>query len=115
MFAVTIPSGDIILEYGSPLEIFCVLSPSVVSQGFNSSHLVFYHTSHPVMPEFISLVNESTARLYVERPVPMKEMYYCKLSNGTEETPVCLNSVAVGSKYLPLSELFVDDSADLEL
>ncbi|XP_046682111.1 cytokine receptor isoform X3 [Homalodisca vitripennis] len=93
---VTIPSGDIILEYGSPLEIFCVLSPGVVSQGFNSSQLVFYHTSNRILPEFVTLVNESTARLYVEKPVPMEDMFYCKLTNGTEEFPVCLNSVAVG-------------------
>ncbi|XP_054259785.1 cytokine receptor-like isoform X1 [Macrosteles quadrilineatus] len=93
---VTLPAGDIILKYGQPLEIFCELSPSVVAQGFNSSSLVFYHTSYKVMPEFISIVNESTARLYIEKPVPMKDMYYCKLINGTEESPVCLNSVAVG-------------------
>lgn len=96
---VTVPSGDIILEYGSPLEILCILNPSVVSQGFNSSNLAFYHTSFKVQPEFVTIVNESTARLYIEKPVPMKDMFYCKLANGTEESPVCLNSVAVGCKF----------------
>lgn len=98
LVAVTIPSGDITLVEGSPLEILCILSPSYVEQGFNASNLVFYRASVQVLSEFVDVVNQSTARLYIENPLPMRDMYYCKLTNGTDETPVCLNSVAVGRK-----------------
>lgn len=98
LVTATIPSGDIVLSEGEPLQILCILSPSYVKQGFNASNLVFYRASVQVLPEFVEVVNQSTSKLYIKNPSPMKDMYYCKMTNGTDETPVCLNSVAVGCK-----------------
>lgn len=98
---VTVPNGDIILEYGSPLEILCVLNPWN-NEGRNASSLIFYHNAALVPPEFLSVVNSTTLRLYVEKPPPSNSMYYCKLKANPElglpEVPVCLNTVAVGYK-----------------
>lgn len=93
------PSGDIILRQGTPLEILCILSPEVMKQGFNSSQMVFYHETFMVQPQFVNVINESTARLYIESLPVMNEMFYCRLVNGTEETNVCLNSVIIARLY----------------
>jgi hypothetical protein len=102
---VTIPRGDIILEYGEPLRILCVLNIShSAAAGKNSSDLVFFHDSNEVPHEFVTVVNSTTLEIYVEKPPISASMYYCKLK--TKDIPdkdlyraVCLNKVVVDRKY----------------
>lgn len=96
---VTIPSGDIILEYGSPLKILCMLTKLELR---NASSLIFYHNDAVVPKEFLTVINATTVELYVEKPAASNSMYYCKLRAepdlGLPENPVCLNTVVVGFK-----------------
>lgn len=92
---VTVPKGDIKIEYGNPLEIFCILDPSTKA---NSSSLVFYHNDVRVPDQFLTIVNETTLRLYVEKPPISESLYSCKLLNKNEVKGVCLNYVYVGTK-----------------
>lgn len=101
---VTWPRGDIILEYGQPLRILCMLSMEYTNEKFpgkNSSDLVFFHNDKQLEPEFITVLNETAIALYIEKPPPADYMYYCKLRlNKTEDDiGVCLNKVAVGCEY----------------
>ena len=93
---VTVPKGDIIIEYGSPLEIFCMLNPTIP---FNSSSLRFFHDEYEVSQEFLNIINETTLRLYVEKPPISNSLYSCKLmTTSNNYKGVCLNYVFVGSK-----------------
>ncbi|XP_043283001.1 uncharacterized protein dome isoform X2 [Venturia canescens] len=99
---VTWPRGDIVLEYGQPLRILCMLSMDYTNEKFpgkNSSDLVFTRNKKELEPEFITVLNESTIALYVEKPPPADDMYHCKLKlNETVDIGVCINKVAIGFK-----------------
>lgn len=99
---VTYPRGDINLEEGESLEIFCVLNPEHKDAiGRNSSNLVFYRNDELVSPEFVNIVNSTTLRLYVKEMPASENMYYCKLRTENPADPlkgVCLNTVFVGYK-----------------
>ncbi|XP_066903287.1 cytokine receptor, partial [Halyomorpha halys] len=93
---VTVPKGDIIVEYGNPLEILCILRTPTV---YNSSLLRFYHDREEVSKELLSIVNETTLRLFVEKPPISSRLYFCKLMTAPNEFKgVCLNYVFVGTK-----------------
>ncbi|CAL7946416.1 unnamed protein product [Xylocopa violacea] len=101
----TWPQGDIVLEYGQPLRILCILNQTVIDAKFpgkNASDLVFSRNKKEILPEFIEIVNETTISLYVEKPEPAEDMYYCKLrlqnNHNKPHEPVCLNKVVVGFK-----------------
>lgn len=68
----------------------------------NASSLIFYHNDVLVPDEFLTIINETTIQLHVEKPPPSNSMYYCKLRAepelGLPELPVCLNTVVVGCK-----------------
>lgn len=93
---MTVPRGDITIEYGNPLEILCVLNPPT---NYNSSLLRFYHDNFEVSKELLNIVNETTLRLFVEKPPISNSLYSCKLMTAPNELEgVCLNYVSVGSK-----------------
>lgn len=110
LFADTWPAGDIVLEYGNPLHIKCILNQTFDQNsrfnGKTSADLVFFKGHHPVDPAYVSVVNESTIALNIADPAPQNEMYYCKLkldssrSRGKDYEAVCLNKVVVGCEYL---------------
>jgi hypothetical protein len=99
---VTIPRGDIILEYGEPLSILCILNKShSAAAGKNSSDLVFFLDDSEVPKEFVKVVNSTTIEVYKEKPPMSSSMYYCKLKDTSAKGPymaVCLNKVIVDSK-----------------
>jgi len=99
---VTIPRGDIILEYGNPLRILCILNNShSEAAGKNSSDLVFFLDDSEVPKEFVRVVNSTTLEVYKEKPPMSSSMYYCKLKNTYAKDKymaVCLNKVIVDSK-----------------
>lgn len=93
---VTVPRGDINIEYGNPIEIFCMLNTPTK---YNSSNLRFYHDKFEVSKELLNIVNETTLRLYVEKPPISTYYYYCKLMTTSNELEgVCFNIVNVGTK-----------------
>ena len=64
---------------------------------------MFFRNEKEIDPEFISIVNDTTISMYVEKPPPAEDMYYCKLKlNDGFPKPheaVCLNKVVIGCKY----------------
>lgn len=105
IFPVTIPRGDITLEYGNPLSILCILNTShSAAVGKNSSDLVFFHDSKEVPQESVTVINSTTLKIYVEKPPISSGMYYCKLKVKDKPAKdmymaVCLNRVVVDCEY----------------
>lgn len=105
IFSVTIPEGDILLEYGEHLRILCILNVNHSSAvGKSSSDLVFFHDDRLMPQQLVKVINSTALEIYIEKPAISSSMYYCKLK--VEETPakvtytaVCLNSVVVDRKY----------------
>jgi hypothetical protein len=99
---VTVPRGDIELEYGNPLRILCILNVShSAAAGKNSSDLVFFRNNREVRKDFVTVVNSTTLAVYIEKPPISSSMYYCKLKDTPDKgtyTAVCLNKVIVDSK-----------------
>ncbi|XP_043257067.1 uncharacterized protein LOC122399986 isoform X2 [Colletes gigas] len=101
----TWPQGDIVLEHGQSLRILCILNQTFVDTEFpggNASDLVFFRNKKEMEPQFITIINETTISLDVERPPPAEDMYYCKLrvhnDKNKQYEAVCLNKVVVGFK-----------------
>ncbi|KZC12905.1 Cytokine receptor [Dufourea novaeangliae] len=101
----TWPPGDIVLEYGQSLRILCILNQTFMDAEFpgkNVSDLVFFRNKKEMEPQYISVINETTISLDVERPPPAEDMYYCKLKlhndYNKQYEAVCLNKVVVGFK-----------------
>ncbi|XP_025417183.1 cytokine receptor-like [Sipha flava] len=136
----TIPRGDIILEYNSgvPLEITCILDPDnaiVQSQLLKqtddehktkllSQRILFYKYEERVSDQYVSIINNTAARLRIPNHPPGVNIYSCILlldNNQTlneqpfslktsapspvlpQETGVCLNTVYVGYKPLHIT------------
>lgn len=103
---VTIPQGDIILEEGQLLELYCVLNLThPATMGRNASNLAFYRMNRTIGPEHLQVVNETTLKLTM-RPEVSAAMFYCKLSplGDAPEEVVCLNNVAVGYRPQNVSD-----------
>ncbi|XP_043487260.1 uncharacterized protein LOC122514466 [Polistes fuscatus] len=100
----TEPHGDIVLEHGDSLEIRCILNKTYIDleyPGKNSSDLVFFRNMKEMEPEYITIENETTILMKVERPSPAEDMYYCKLrlsDDDNQHLAVCLNKVVIGFK-----------------
>ncbi|XP_076178162.1 cytokine receptor domeless [Ptiloglossa arizonensis] len=101
----TWPQGDIVLEHGQSLRILCILNQTFMDAEFpgkNASDLVFFRSNKEMDPQFITIINETTISLDIEKPPPAEEMYYCKLrlnnDYNKQEEAVCLNKVVVGFK-----------------
>ncbi|XP_025196270.1 cytokine receptor-like [Melanaphis sacchari] len=91
----TVPSGDIILEYGSgvPLEITCILqSDTIIVQNlfrdrmdsnnktkFPSHRIVFYKNDEIVPRQYVTIVNATAAQLRIPNPPAGRNTYYCTL------------------------------------
>jgi len=91
----TVPSGDIILEYGSgvPLEITCILqSDTIIVQNlfrdrtdsnnktqFPSHRIVFYKNAEIVPRQYVTIVNATAAQLRIPNPPAGQDTYYCTL------------------------------------
>lgn len=92
----TVPSGDISLESGQPLEIFCVLDPNVSK--YNSSTLTFSGYGKEISKEHITIINSTTIRLYIEKPKRNSGLFTCKQKIKNDTKAVCLNKVSIGVK-----------------
>ncbi|XP_043508865.1 cytokine receptor [Frieseomelitta varia] len=100
----TWPQGDIVLEYGQSLRILCILNKTFMDAEFpgkNASDLVFFRNQKEMESEFITIINETTISLDIEKPPPAEDMYYCRLrlqNHNKQLEAVCLNKVVVGFK-----------------
>ncbi|BES90108.1 FN3 [Nesidiocoris tenuis] len=105
LYGVTIPRGDIYVQYGNLLEIYCSLTRSKDDhhgRKYNSSNLFFSYDNDPVESNYVTIVNETTIKLEMEPP-RWKKLMHCslRLDDGTMPL-VCLNYVFVGDKPQPL-------------
>jgi len=91
----TVPSGDIVLEYGSgvPLEITCILqSDTIIVQNLfrdrmdssnktklPSHRIMFYKNAEIVPRQYVTIVNATAAQLRIPNPPAGKDTYYCTL------------------------------------
>ncbi|XP_026821752.1 cytokine receptor-like isoform X1 [Rhopalosiphum maidis] len=91
----TVPSGDIVLEYGSgvPLEITCILqSDTIIVQNlfrdrtdssnktkFPSHRIMFYKNAEIVPKQYVTIVNATAAQLRIPNPPVGRNTYYCTL------------------------------------
>lgn len=100
-FLETIPSGDIILKNGTALEIYCKLYENLeINNGLNASNLYFWVNKTKVSDKYVTIINETTIKLYDPHIKPSLSTYYCKVSSQNDDVAVCPNQVAVGCKYL---------------
>jgi len=92
---VTVPRGDIVIEYGSgtPLEITCVLDPDNenVENLFRndttyggeaktpSQRIMFYKNAERVSRQYMTIVNATAAQLRIPDPPAGRDTYYCTL------------------------------------
>lgn len=102
----TFPKGDIILEVGSNLTIYCILNethPLAVNR--NASHLLFYNRTERVSMDHITILNETTIQLHMTDVKKSKSMFYCKLRDSSNsEKGVCLNTVMIDTKPQPVTD-----------
>ncbi|KAL5237159.1 hypothetical protein ACI65C_004569 [Semiaphis heraclei] len=100
---VTIPRGDIVIEYGSgtPLEITCVLDPDneqVQSLYRNdttdggeaktpSQRIVFYKNAERVSKQYMTIINETAAQLRISDPPAGRDTFYCTLLLDNQAGP----------------------------
>lgn len=89
----TVPSGDIVLEYGSgvPLEITCILqSDTIIVQNLfrdrtdssnktklPSHRIMFYKNAEIVPKQYVTIVNATAAQLRIPNPPVGRNTYYC--------------------------------------
>ncbi|XP_026482499.1 interleukin-6 receptor subunit beta-like [Ctenocephalides felis] len=94
----TIPSGDFTKQYGESLSIKCVIDLAL-AQGLNSSHIIFANGSKDLPRNLTRIIDERTAELYIEKPKPLNQMFYCKLKNPDTgaDISVCMNFVTIGT------------------
>ncbi|XKL60371.1 hypothetical protein PGB90_001387 [Kerria lacca] len=109
----TVPNGDIVLQVGTPLEIFCILN---LNETQSANNIVFYRNNDLIDQRYVTVINSTTSRLYIENITESNDWFYCKLrqidtstkeyepssletSNqiDSNDVTVCMNTVAVGS------------------
>ncbi|XP_065215488.1 cytokine receptor-like [Planococcus citri] len=118
----TTPSGDINVEVGKSLEIYCTLNDDYVyNREYTSGNIVFSNGSIPIDQNLVTAINETTAKLKIDNVTlqSMVSTFYCYISrkryndsllaNSIKSSPfsefekytdkmVCANRVIVGSK-----------------
>ena len=101
LFTVTYPQGDIILEYGDPFRLQCILNTNhSQAKGKNVTDLRFFRDEEEVPEEFLRIVNSTTLEVYVEKPPISSSIYYCKMrERNSTYTAVCLNKVIIEREY----------------
>ncbi|KAJ8936498.1 hypothetical protein NQ314_012362 [Rhamnusium bicolor] len=95
----TVPHGDIVLQYGDPLDITCNLHSKIVDEyGKNaSSKLYFTRNNVPFPLETVETINSTSIKLHIEKhPKAKNDNYYCMFKAAEEEEIICLNVVIVG-------------------
>ncbi|XP_044765029.1 cytokine receptor [Coccinella septempunctata] len=94
----TVPKGDIVIRYGEPLDIYCILNENAAkSFGPNASQkLTFTRGTKNLNSEMIQVINETTIKLHVEKPAKGNREYYICTNKFEKKKYVCANFVYVG-------------------
>ncbi|XP_039307357.1 uncharacterized protein LOC105199782 isoform X2 [Solenopsis invicta] len=96
----TWPQGDIVIEHGKSLRMYCLLDQEIVNRdypGKNAGDLRFFRNDQELESEFVTVMNETTIELFIKAPPASDDMYNCKLKlNGSDYVAVCLNKVVIG-------------------
>ncbi|XP_011874868.1 PREDICTED: cytokine receptor [Vollenhovia emeryi] len=96
----TWPQGDIVIEHGKPLRMFCLLNQTIVNRDYpnkDAGDLRFFRNDQELESEFVTVINETTIELFIKTPPASDDMYNCKLKiNNSDYIAVCLNKVVVG-------------------
>ncbi|XP_012522473.1 uncharacterized protein LOC105828601 [Monomorium pharaonis] len=96
----TWPQGDIVIEHGKPLRMYCLLDQEIVDRdypGKDAGDLRFFRNDQELESEFVTVINETTIELFIKAPPASDDMYNCKLKlNGSDYVAVCLNKVVIG-------------------
>jgi hypothetical protein len=114
----TIPRGDIILEYNSgvPLEITCILDPDnaiVQSQLLKqtddehktkllSQRILFYKYEERVSDQYVSIINNTAARLRIPNHPPGVNIYSCILLLDNNQTLNGITTIVYYNANLPM-------------
>jgi cytokine receptor domeless len=88
------PEGVVSVRYGDPLEIFCI----VENNSYTSNDLEFTLSGKP-MPS--TILNQTTIKLYIERPEKQVSAYYC-LNKKTNKK--CASRVLVDSPPMNVTD-----------
>ncbi|EFA12822.1 cytokine receptor [Tribolium castaneum] len=100
----TVPQGDIVIEYGNPLDIICVLlnnSKNILGPDA-SLNLSFVRNQDAVPPEMIEVINSTAIKLHIDKPPKVSsDTYSCLQYN---KSAVCMNCVTVGTKPQPVTD-----------
>ncbi|KYQ54930.1 Cytokine receptor [Trachymyrmex zeteki] len=96
----TWPQGDIVIEHGKPLQMFCLLNQTIMELDYpkkDAEDLRFFRNDQELESEFVTVINETTIELSIKTPPPSDDMYNCKLRmKDNDYIAVCLNKVVVG-------------------
>ncbi|CAG7785921.1 unnamed protein product [Allacma fusca] len=106
---VTYPRGDIILQEGDPLDLYCSVNLTHEDvQGYNSSHLEFEIRKQNIPENLIqkSVLNETTILMHVDNMNASISFVECQIrkNDGTTKE-VCQNHVEVGYQPMPVEDL----------
>lgn len=118
---VTIPRGDIVIEYGSgtPLEITCVLDPDndqvqslyrndTTADGGEaktpSQRIMFYKNAERVSRQYMTIINETAAQLRISDPPAGRDTYYCTLLLDDQAGPNHSDDNISGAQSTPSSD-----------
>ncbi|KYN26832.1 Cytokine receptor [Trachymyrmex cornetzi] len=96
----TWPQGDIVIQHGKPLQMFCLLNQTIMELDYpnkDAGDLRFFRNDQELESEFVTVINETTIELSIKTPPPSDDMYNCKLRmKDNDYVAVCLNKVVVG-------------------
>ncbi|KYN30898.1 Cytokine receptor [Trachymyrmex septentrionalis] len=96
----TWPQGDIVIQHGKPLQMFCLLNQTIMELDYpnkDAGDLRFFRNDQELESEFVTVINETTIELSIKTPPPSDDMYNCKLRmKDNDYIAVCLNKVVVG-------------------
>lgn len=102
LFVGTWPQGDIVIQHGKPLKMFCLLNQTIMELDYpnkGAGDLRFFRNDQELESEFVTVINETTIELSIQTPPPSDDMYNCKLRmKDNDYIAVCLNKVVVGCK-----------------
>ncbi|KAL0840965.1 hypothetical protein ABMA28_014753 [Loxostege sticticalis] len=101
------PEGVVSVRYGEPLEIFCLVDNNEYTN-YTSNDLEFTYSGRPVPS---TIVNDTTIRLYIDRPEKQVSAYYCVNKKTNKK---CTSRVLVDSPPMNVTD-FKCVSRNLEM
>lgn len=109
VFPATIPRGDIFIEEGDTLQVYCKLNLTA-TRGYNASFIEFSPSKAHIPADQMEkrVINASTALLKVKNMNASEIFLSCLLDyrNGSS-VHICFNTIHVGCKLTKLNGFVV--------